>query len=413
MSATDQTTPTIERVLPTPDVTRPLAALREVPAIAARPEPVTISGREVERLTGVSPERLRTWERRFGFPQALTSDDGFRAFVAGDVPEILAIRQLIESGYRVADAVEQVRTSGVPVPDPTALRETFERVPSPVVALSGPEPLAVLWANRAARELCADGQELRVPDVQHASHRVLQRVLIAEGGTSCVVRVPNWAGADDAEDLPSVAWTVGAPTFTPAIALVMGLPAGDEEGDRTPAEARAAASAVVPVQAAPAAAWIAAVRDARRTLQRGVGGATVTASLAALVNRTGADDGFVLRSHAGELRTGLSARGTLHTATLDRRGHEELDAASRTGEVTWLTRATCDELTDCGSACLAIPLMSGGGEQGFAVLQFAEKREVPVEASELLLAWGAAAAWSLSRDRVVALRRRIAQHPNR
>jgi MerR family transcriptional regulator, light-induced transcriptional regulator len=44
-------------------------------------------------LTGVSRERLRTWERRYGFPQPQRTGSGPRRYAVEDIQRVVAVRR--------------------------------------------------------------------------------------------------------------------------------------------------------------------------------------------------------------------------------------------------------------------------------------------------------------------------------
>src|SRR6195952_6005146 len=52
----------------------------------------TVSATRFSQLTGVSRERLRTWERRHGFPQPVRVGSGPRRYAIADTARVLAVR---------------------------------------------------------------------------------------------------------------------------------------------------------------------------------------------------------------------------------------------------------------------------------------------------------------------------------
>ncbi len=87
--------------------------------------------RVVARLTGVSADKLRIWERRYGFPSPNRRDNGSRVYSDAEVDRLRLIARALEVGYRAGDAVRA---------DPTALRKSLE---SSVRALPPPEEAPV------------------------------------------------------------------------------------------------------------------------------------------------------------------------------------------------------------------------------------------------------------------------------
>jgi hypothetical protein len=50
----------------------------------------TVTATRFAALTGVSRERLRTWERRYGFPEPHRTDAGPRRYAVEDVQRVVA-----------------------------------------------------------------------------------------------------------------------------------------------------------------------------------------------------------------------------------------------------------------------------------------------------------------------------------
>jgi MerR family transcriptional regulator, light-induced transcriptional regulator len=61
--------------------------------------------RVASRLTGISPDKLRIWERRYGFPAPLRTATGLRVYDDKDVERLALIARAIEAGYRAGDAI--------------------------------------------------------------------------------------------------------------------------------------------------------------------------------------------------------------------------------------------------------------------------------------------------------------------
>ena len=65
-------------------------------------------------LTGVSRERLRTWERRYGFPEPQRTDAGPRRYALEDVQRVVAVRRAAEAGVPIPRAIERTRYDEAP-----------------------------------------------------------------------------------------------------------------------------------------------------------------------------------------------------------------------------------------------------------------------------------------------------------
>jgi MerR family transcriptional regulator, light-induced transcriptional regulator len=68
----------------------------------------------LSKATGIPVETLRTWERRYGFPDPIRRRSGHRRYQRAHVDRLLLVRQALEAGARAADALTV---------DTTALRD--------------------------------------------------------------------------------------------------------------------------------------------------------------------------------------------------------------------------------------------------------------------------------------------------
>jgi DNA-binding transcriptional MerR regulator len=81
---------------------------------------------EVARQTGLTPEVLRIWERRYGVLQPGRSSGGFRLYSEDDIARVERMRELLDRGVSASEAARVVaaaasRTAAGPV-DLTAVR---------------------------------------------------------------------------------------------------------------------------------------------------------------------------------------------------------------------------------------------------------------------------------------------------
>jgi DNA-binding transcriptional MerR regulator len=88
---------------------------------------------ELARRTGVSPELLRAWERRYGLLQPARSDGGFRLYSFDDEARVRRTLALINDGMAAAEAAQQAKEE--PVAEvrlesmaPTAVAELVSRM---------------------------------------------------------------------------------------------------------------------------------------------------------------------------------------------------------------------------------------------------------------------------------------------
>src|SRR3954467_13158703 len=114
---------------------------------AMAPRPVTLSIADFCARTGVGRERLRTWERRHGFPQPVRTGGGPRRYDVDDVARVIVVQQPVRSGCTLAAAIGAARSrdpAGCAPPAPDDFRAEADHAPVPMLALTGPEPLSVL-----------------------------------------------------------------------------------------------------------------------------------------------------------------------------------------------------------------------------------------------------------------------------
>jgi DNA-binding transcriptional MerR regulator len=108
----------------------------------------------VVRLTGLSPERLRAWERRHGVVQPRRTPGGYREYSDADVHKLRLLRSLTERGF----AISEIAPLGLAELDEIANRADAAAVPSPRRRSVHAERLLVPAVALDAREL---GRALR------------------------------------------------------------------------------------------------------------------------------------------------------------------------------------------------------------------------------------------------------------
>src|SRR5882757_6409004 len=98
----------------------------------------TISATDFAALTGVSRERLRTWERRHAFPQPIRVGGGPRRYSPDDVARVVAIRRAVENGIPIPVAIAASAEPAVDEQISEMARAALANdAPVAVVALSG------------------------------------------------------------------------------------------------------------------------------------------------------------------------------------------------------------------------------------------------------------------------------------
>jgi MerR family transcriptional regulator, light-induced transcriptional regulator len=101
-------------------------------------------------MLGVSPNTLRSWERRFGFPAPRRSAGGHRQF---DLAEIDALRQALEETHNVSSAVSIARERGTGPSSPVRLRSLLSRFDEAAADRLLEESLAVRSVERTVEEI--------------------------------------------------------------------------------------------------------------------------------------------------------------------------------------------------------------------------------------------------------------------
>ena len=114
------------------------------------PEGLNLS--QLSELTGLTPELIRVWERRYGFPSPARTSGGHRRYRSEEVEALHRAALLVRSGYRARDAVNHARQmSGNDVgPSPGALETSAEALADVLVAGNPPHALAQLRGTEMA-----------------------------------------------------------------------------------------------------------------------------------------------------------------------------------------------------------------------------------------------------------------------
>lgn len=348
---------------------------------------------EVAALTGVSRERLRTWERRHGFPVPQRLSSNMRTYAISDLPSIVGVARLIETGYPVGDAISAILRRGEPAASLEAGEVSLDHAPMPGLALrpEADRTLAVVWVNTATRiqpGSLAPGDAGDTVEARIGSDATAEiRTLAAGTGEDApqLLEHRDWVGT-----LPvirhSLAW--GTDTDAGRTVVLLQVPEALSATDAIPAKDREAAR------------WAMASAAARAVLQRERGLASAQHALRELAEHAGAFDGLLALRHGSEVRTASSVRGMVAARNLAAGRGADLLAAIDGGELRWLDPASA-AIFDLPTylRLLAIPLSIGGRRLGVALLSFPQRYAIPAVAEELLDAFGVAAAASIERDR--------------
>ena len=365
----------------------------------------TLSATDFAALTGVSRERLRTWERRHLFPEPVRAHGGARRYAVDDVARVVAVRRAVEAGTPVAAAI----AAAAPPPGEGVSPETraalAEPAPVTVVVLSGPEPLRVEWVNAQVRRrpgAPAEGAELLAlaPWFADDPGAATLRGLFAGEELAAACTHPDWTdglrpgGQSLAYRLPQEEGR------RPLVALI-GIDTGRERRTRqllTEAEGERAQLRALVDSEARAAETLAAVSDLCRLES---GGPALADATGVLVRRLGAVDAGIAPYMAGALVLGRSARGLLGPDMVTVSRFDELAEGMRDGEATWLRGPTAEAFgAPRGLAVLAVPMLAAGESLGALLLVLDEREELGATRLRLLRAIATQLAFALLRERL-------------
>ncbi len=358
----------------------------------------TVSATEFARLSGVDRERLRTWERRHGFPSPVRAGKGSRRYAIADLGAVVAVRRNVESGMPVAEAVAAAHRDGevLAAPGGETLVALAEAAPAPALILTGPRPVRVAYLNVAARGVAgapAPGTELG-EDIAPSG--------LAEAFTAARPRRaerPGWSGA------PAV------PVLLVPLPAAPGGPAAVAGDDGAPRGEREARDALERLERGHHATVAASDRRAHLLetcslvadrLRRLSGVEALVASTELLVRRLDALDSALAPYMAGQLVLGRSTRGMLGPEMVTVAAHPELGRAITEGEVGWLGAQAAAALgAPDGVDVLVAPVISAGEPLAILVLLFEAQFELEEDLCRALAIVSAALGFALHQEQLL------------
>src|SRR4051812_5689672 len=69
--------------------------------------PQGYSIRVASRLTGVSSDTLRMWERRYGFPKPVRNESQVRVYTDADIERLVLISRALKAGFRSGEVIHR------------------------------------------------------------------------------------------------------------------------------------------------------------------------------------------------------------------------------------------------------------------------------------------------------------------
>lgn len=363
-----------------------------------------MSATQFAELTGISRERLRTWERRFGFPRPQRVARGPRRYAVADAPKVVAVRRAAEQGVPLARAIADADGAEQAI-SPATLASVVVAAPTPVLLVSGPEPLRIVFANAPPeRPLRGVAPGMRLDVLSWFAGSDLERGLRAQFATdagTAECRHPAWDGGDGHER--SLAYRLPpAPGAPPLVALVGVDPAEQQDARRELTELRRE-QARLHAREQRRDRWIGLTAMLAERFQRDADDAVLGMVASTMVRGLGAVDAAIAVYMAGELALGRSSRAVLAPRMVTVTGYDDLAAQMRTGRAGWLLPATCRAFgVPADLHGLGVPIVVVGETLGLLVLVFDEPGELDDDARRLLSIVSAGLGFLLLRDRLVA-----------
>lgn len=366
----------------------------------------TLSATEFAQITGVSRERLRTWERRHGFPQPHRVGSGARRYLVDDAPRVVAVRRAVERGVPVTTAIDDARaapSTGISDETRAALAE---HAPIAIVVVSGPEPLVVQEVNavvRARPGAPAPGDDLLELAPWYAEHEGLEvlRGLFSGDSYGAACEHPDWmAGMHGTAN--AIAYRLPQEPGRPPLVALVGIDTARERRTRrelaTAEEERLVLRGTLERQQRWSEAAGAVVRAARD-----LGGSEALGTAAdSLVRHTDALDAGIAPYMTGALVLGRSSRGLLGPAMVTVSAYEELAGALRAGERTWLgARAVAAVGAPDGLHVHLVPVVAAGETLGALLLLADEREDLDGVPAEVLESVSTVLGFTLMRERVL------------
>jgi DNA-binding transcriptional MerR regulator len=369
----------------------------------------TVSATRFSELTGVSRERLRTWERRHGFPEPVRVGSGPRRYAVADAPRVVAVRFAAQSGTPLETAIAAARDA-VPAAAPaaSAFRAAVELAPVPVALVSGPEPLRLAWANAALRAIegsPAPGETLAVV----AAHRTgaTLREHFARDLPGAEVEHPPWGGSvvgpgSAAVAARSVLYRLPcAPGERPLIAIVGIETRGEHEVRGALARAELELERLRR-RTERHDRWLDALGALASEFQHEPGPDVIASALDILIRQTHAVDVGLASYVSGRLALHGTRRGALGATALTVAAHPQVGRALRDVDGAWLDEPTARSLgVPDGLHAVGVPVAVAGEVLGLLVMVFDEVEPLDADNRRLLSAISASIGFALLRDRLV------------
>jgi DNA-binding transcriptional MerR regulator len=364
----------------------------------------TVSATRFAELTGVTRERLRTWERRFGFPTPQRVAGGRRRYLLSDVTPVVAVRHAAQDGAPLAEAIRHAAAlHAAPAPAPAAFRATVELAPVPVALISGPEPLTLEWCNAALRGLegaPAPGAVLEALSGDRAG--ALVREHLTRGLPPSELDHPAWDGRPGAPATRSLAYRLPVGPGERPIVAIVGIETRAEREARRELAAANDELAELRRRGERHDRWLDALAALAVEFQHEPGPDVIGSALDVLIRQTRAVDAALGSHVSGRLDLHGSRRGALGPTAVTVAAHPALGRALRDAEGLWLDATTAGVVgVPEGLHAAGLPITVAGDVLGLLLLVFDEVEPHDDDNRRLLAALSAAMGFAMLRDRLV------------
>jgi DNA-binding transcriptional MerR regulator len=107
-------------------------------------EPGVLRIGELSRRSGVSPELLRAWERRYDLLRPARSAGGLRLYSTGDLDRVRAMQRHLAEGLAAAEAAALASRPAEPAPSAVALPDLRRELEEAVLAFDEPRAQTII-----------------------------------------------------------------------------------------------------------------------------------------------------------------------------------------------------------------------------------------------------------------------------
>ncbi len=265
---------------------------------------LTVSATECARLTGISRERLRTWERRHGYPVPERIASGRRRYRLADVGTLINIRRAVDGGMPIATAIETAQTEAPGAPGIAALAKALDETPLPTLVIAGPVPATIVYANRAARA------RAETPAMNSVVGGDLDEQITAAFANGEPTRFDRPSWSEDGVPVTCLAVPIDAGSG-PALIALYDVEAGDVQDQRASAAAVQTELERIGRDLEERDAALDLGHEVAQALRQQAGVEAIIDSVELILRRLGAVDVALAPYMTGQIVIGRSARGML------------------------------------------------------------------------------------------------------